>query len=59
MVKDLALIGDYKVQGAEKLCKYWNCNIDLLSSEKRTLDHWVTVQFFFSLAQVRRLWRQL
>ncbi len=31
----------------------------LLSSEKRTLDHWATVQFFFSLAQVRRLWRQL
>ncbi len=30
-----------------------------LSSEKRTLDHWATVQFFFSLAQVRRLWRQL
>ncbi len=32
---------------------------NLLSSEKRTLDHWATVQFFFSLAQVRRLWRQL
>ncbi len=31
---------------------------NLLSSEKRTLDHWATVQFFF-LAQVRRLWRQL
>ncbi len=28
---------------------------NLLSSEKRTLDHWATVQFF-SLAQVRRLW---
>ncbi len=28
---------------------------NLLSSEKRTLDHWTTVQFFFSLAQVRRL----
>ncbi len=28
-----------------------------LSSEKRTLDHWATVQFFFSLAQVRRFWR--
>ncbi len=27
---------------------------NLLSSEKRTLDHWATVQFF-SLAQVRRL----
>ncbi len=26
---------------------------NLLSSEKRTLDHWATVQFFFSLAQVR------
>ncbi len=32
---------------------------NLLSSEKRTLDHWATVQFFFSLAQVRRLWWQL
>ncbi len=31
----------------------------LLSSEKRTLDHWPTVQFFFSLAQVRRLWQKL
>ncbi len=29
---------------------------NLLSSEKRTLDHWATVQFF-SLAQVRRLRR--
>ncbi len=29
---------------------------NLLSSENRTLDHWATVQFFFSLAQVRRLW---
>ncbi len=28
----------------------------LLSSEKRTLDHWATVQFFFSLAQVRCFW---
>ncbi len=26
---------------------------NVLSSEKRTLDHWATVQFFFSLAQVR------
>ncbi len=26
-------------------------------SEKRTLDHWATVQFFFSLAQVRCFWR--
>ncbi len=26
---------------------------NLLLSEKRTLDHWATVQFFFSLAQVR------
>ncbi len=32
---------------------------NLLSSEKRTLDHWATVQFFFSLAQVRRVWWQL
>ncbi len=32
---------------------------NLLSSEKRTLDHWVTVQFFLSLALVRRLWEQL
>ncbi len=31
---------------------------NLLSSEKRTLDHWATVQFFF-LAQLRRLWWQL
>ncbi len=28
-----------------------------LSSEKRTLDHWATVRFFFSLAQVRCFWR--
>ncbi len=28
---------------------------NLLSSEKRTLDHWPTVRLFFSLAQVRRL----
>ncbi len=28
----------------------------LLSSEKRTLDHWATVQLFFSLAQVRCFW---
>ncbi len=28
-----------------------------LSSEKRTLDRWATVQFFFSLAQVRCFWR--
>ncbi len=33
--------------------------INLLSSEKRTLDHWATVHFFFSLTQVRRLWWQL
>ncbi len=30
---------------------------NLLSSEKRTLDHWATVQFFFSTAQVRCFWR--
>ncbi len=30
---------------------------NLLSSEKRTLDHWVTIQFFFSLSQVRCFWR--
>ncbi len=29
---------------------------NLLSSEKRTLDHWATVQLFFSTAQVRRFW---
>ncbi len=29
----------------------------LLSSEKRTLDLWATVQFFFSLAQVRCFWQ--
>ncbi len=28
---------------------------NFLLSEKRTLDHWATVQFSFSLAQVRRL----
>ncbi len=32
---------------------------NLLSSEKMILDHWATVQFFFSLAQVRHLWWQL
>ncbi len=32
---------------------------NLLSSEKRTLDYWATVQFFFSTAQVRRFWRCL
>ncbi len=31
--------------------------LNLLSSEKRTLDHWETIQFFFSLAQVRCFWR--
>ncbi len=30
---------------------------NLLSFEKRTLDHWATVQLFFSLAQVRCFWR--
>ncbi len=30
---------------------------NVLSSEKRTLDHWATVQYFFSLAQVRCFWR--
>ncbi len=32
---------------------------NVLSSEKRTLDHWATVQFFFSTAQVRWFWRCL
>ncbi len=32
---------------------------NLLSSEKRTLDHWATVRLFFSTAQVRRFWRCL
>ncbi len=32
---------------------------NLLSSEKRTLDHWATVQFFFSTAQVRCFWHCL
>ncbi len=32
---------------------------NLLSSEKRTLDHWATVQFFFSTAQLRCFWRWL
>ncbi len=30
---------------------------NVLSSEKRTLDHWATVQLFFSLTQVRCFWR--
>ncbi len=30
--------------------------LNLLSSEKRTLDYLATVQFFFSLAQVRCFW---
>ncbi len=30
---------------------------NLLSYEKRTLDHWATAQYFFSLAQVRCFWR--
>ncbi len=29
---------------------------NVLLSEKRTLDHWATVQLFFSLAQVRWFW---
>ena len=29
---------------------------NLLSSEKRTVDHWATVQFFFSLPQVKWFW---
>ncbi len=33
---------------------FWLQN--LLSSKKRNLDHWVTVQFFFFLAQVRHFW---
>ncbi len=32
---------------------------NLLSSEKRTLDHWATDQLFFSLAQLRCFWRCL
>ncbi len=32
-------------------------NVLLLLSEKRTLDHWATVQLFFSLAQLRCFWR--
>ncbi len=31
--------------------------LNLLSSKKRALDHWTTVQFFFSLAQVRCFWQ--
>ncbi len=30
---------------------------NVLLSEKMTLDHWATVQFVFSLAQVRCFWR--
>ncbi len=29
----------------------------LLSSEKKTLDHWATLQLFFSLAQIRSFWQ--
>ncbi len=38
------------------VCSAW---IRCLSSlpEKRTLDHWATVQLFFSTAQVRCFWR--
>ncbi len=32
---------------------------NLLSSEKWTLDHWATVQLFFSTAQVRCFWHCL
>ncbi len=35
----------------------YNLNTKLV--EKRTLDHWATIQFFFSLAQVRRFWWHL
>ncbi len=31
--------------------------LNLLPSEKRTLDHWATVHLFFSSAQVRCFWR--
>ncbi len=41
----------------------WAMSFSTLPSDSRilvwTLDHWATVQFFFSLAQVRRLWRCL
>ncbi len=36
---------------------FTNEMLNVLSSEKRTLDHWATVQFFFSLAQERCFWR--
>ncbi len=39
------------------LISKWNAKF--LSSEKRTLDHWATVEFFFSTAQVRCFWRCL
>ncbi len=35
---------------------FTNDMLNLLSSEKRTLFHWATVQFFFSVAQVRFYW---
>ncbi len=35
---------------------FTNEMLNLLSSEKRTLEHWATVQFLFSLAQVRCFW---
>ncbi len=33
-----------------------NQMLHLLSSETRTLDHWATVQLFFSIAQIRCCW---
>ncbi len=40
--------------------RFWDLEMkNLLSSEKRTLDHWATVQFFFSTAQVRCFWCRL
>ncbi len=38
---------------------FTNEMLNVLSSEKRTLDHCATVQFFFSLAQVRCFWQCL
>ncbi len=41
----------------QTLGPWFNKMLNLLLSEKRTLDHWATVQLFFSTAQVRCFWR--
>ncbi len=55
MEAQVSLIAAFSSSALLGLVSLWN----LLSSEKRTLDHWATVQFFFSTAQVRRFWHCL